>query len=60
MLAQARELGLKCLESAVYGATQGPRLETAAEINRMERDGCDSASFGNGEWLSTLKKGGDK
>ncbi|NOX08803.1 MAG: S-methyl-5'-thioinosine phosphorylase [Gammaproteobacteria bacterium] len=24
-----------------YGATQGPRLETAAEINRMERDGCD-------------------
>lgn len=26
---------------AVYGATQGPRLETAAEIARMERDGCD-------------------
>ena len=25
----------------VYGATQGPRLETAAEIHRMERDGCD-------------------
>ena len=25
----------------VYGATQGPRLETIAEINRMERDGCD-------------------
>jgi 5'-methylthioinosine phosphorylase len=25
----------------VYGATQGPRLETAAEIIRMERDGCD-------------------
>jgi 5'-methylthioinosine phosphorylase len=25
----------------VYGATQGPRLETAAEINRMEQDGCD-------------------
>lgn len=24
----------------VYGATQGPRLETAAEIQRMERDGC--------------------
>jgi purine nucleoside phosphorylase len=21
--------------------TQGPRLETAAEIDRMERDGCD-------------------
>ncbi|NBA93790.1 S-methyl-5'-thioinosine phosphorylase [Pseudomonas sp. R5(2019)] len=25
----------------VYGATQGPRLETAAEIVRLERDGCD-------------------
>lgn len=24
----------------VYGVTEGPRLETAAEINRMERDGC--------------------
>jgi len=28
------------LDSGVYGATQGPRLETAAEINRMERDGA--------------------
>jgi 5'-methylthioadenosine phosphorylase len=26
---------------AVYAATQGPRLETAAEINRFERDGAD-------------------
>ncbi|MCP4697882.1 MAG: S-methyl-5'-thioinosine phosphorylase [Gammaproteobacteria bacterium] len=25
----------------VYGAVQGPRLETAAEIDRMEKDGCD-------------------
>lgn len=25
----------------VYAATQGPRLETAAEIRRLERDGCD-------------------
>lgn len=24
-----------------YGATQGPRLETQMEIERMERDGCD-------------------
>jgi len=29
------------VEGGVYGATQGPRLETAAEINRMERDGAD-------------------
>ncbi len=26
---------------AVYGATNGPRLETAAEIRRMSQDGCD-------------------
>lgn len=26
---------------ATYGCTQGPRLESAAEIIRMERDGCD-------------------
>jgi 5'-deoxy-5'-methylthioadenosine phosphorylase len=25
----------------VYAATQGPRLETAAEVNRLERDGAD-------------------
>ena len=26
-------------DGGVYAATQGPRLETAAEINRIERDG---------------------
>ncbi len=30
-----------CVTQATYGATQGPRLETVAEIKRMERDGCD-------------------
>ncbi len=25
----------------VYGCTQGPRLETAAEVRRLARDGCD-------------------
>jgi 5'-methylthioadenosine phosphorylase len=29
------------LDGGVYAATQGPRLETAAEINRLERDGAD-------------------
>lgn len=28
------------IDSGVYGATQGPRLETAAEIRRMANDGC--------------------
>jgi 5'-methylthioadenosine phosphorylase len=29
------------LDGGTYAATQGPRLESAAEINRLERDGCD-------------------
>ncbi len=28
------------VDGGVYGATQGPRLESAAEIVRMSRDGC--------------------
>jgi 5'-deoxy-5'-methylthioadenosine phosphorylase len=28
-------------DGGTYGATQGPRLESAAEIRRLERDGCD-------------------
>ena len=33
-------LGIDAVASATYAAMQGPRLETAAEINRLERDGC--------------------
>jgi 5'-deoxy-5'-methylthioadenosine phosphorylase len=33
--------GIEVHAHGVYGATQGPRLETAAEIQRLERDGCD-------------------
>jgi len=29
------------VDGGVYGATQGPRLETASEIDRLERDGAD-------------------
>ena len=32
---------IPCLDGGVYAATQGPRLDTAAEINRLERDGAD-------------------
>ena len=28
-------------KGGVYAATQGPRLESIAEINRLEKDGCD-------------------
>ena len=41
LIESARSLELGAVEDGTYGATQGPRLETAAEITRMERDGCD-------------------
>jgi len=41
LLAAARVTGVRVVEGGCYGATQGPRLETSAEIARMRRDGCD-------------------
>jgi 5'-methylthioadenosine phosphorylase len=41
LLKAAGEIGERIMDGAVYAATQGPRLETAAEINRLERDGAD-------------------
>jgi 5'-methylthioinosine phosphorylase len=41
LIEAARSIGINALERGTYAATQGPRLETAAEINRLERDGCD-------------------
>ena len=32
---------ISIVDGGVYGATQGPRLETATEIDRLERDGAD-------------------
>ena len=37
----AVKLNLPVVSAGTYGAVQGPRLETAAEIKRLERDGCD-------------------
>jgi len=41
LIAAAVAAGIDVVPHGTYGATQGPRLETVAEINRMERDGCD-------------------
>ena len=41
VLAAARARGVAVHDGGCYGATQGPRLETIAEIARMRRDGCD-------------------
>jgi 5'-methylthioinosine phosphorylase len=41
LLAAARRAGIVAVDGGCYGATQGPRLETRAEIARMRHDGCD-------------------
>lgn len=41
LLAAAASAGIELHDGGVYACTQGPRLETAAEIRRLERDGCD-------------------
>lgn len=41
LIAAAQDADIDAAQGGTYGATQGPRLETSAEIVRMERDGCD-------------------
>jgi 5'-methylthioinosine phosphorylase len=41
LLAAASKADIAAIDGGCYGATQGPRLETRAEIARMKRDGCD-------------------
>ncbi|MGE0311598.1 MAG: S-methyl-5'-thioinosine phosphorylase [Lautropia sp.] len=41
LLEAAAAAGETVVDGGCYGCTQGPRLETAAEIRRLERDGCD-------------------
>ncbi len=41
LIEAGRRVGVDLVDRGTYGATQGPRLETRAEIQRMARDGCD-------------------
>ncbi|UNK43849.1 S-methyl-5'-thioinosine phosphorylase [Luteimonas sp. S4-F44] len=41
VVAAAGRAGVALVDGGCYGATQGPRLETRAEIARLRRDGCD-------------------
>jgi len=41
LITAAGQAGLTITATATYAATQGPRLETAAEIRRLQNDGCD-------------------
>jgi 5'-methylthioinosine phosphorylase len=45
ILAAARACGEQVLERGTYAATQGPRLESRAEIDRLERDGADAVGM---------------
>lgn len=40
ILAAANRQQVPIIDGGTYGATQGPRLETAAEIKRLAQDGC--------------------
>lgn len=41
IVSAAASAGVALVDGGCYGATQGPRLETKAEIARMRGDGCD-------------------
>ncbi len=41
LLDAARAAGVAVVDGGCYAATQGPRLETRAEVERLRRDGCD-------------------
>lgn len=41
LLAAAKRVAQPIVDGGVYAATQGPRLESASEIDRLERDGAD-------------------
>ncbi len=41
LLDEAKGLNLPVFNKACFGCTQGPRLETAAEIQKLKNDGCD-------------------
>lgn len=41
LIKAAKESGIDVMTHGTYGCTQGPRLETAAEIKRLTQDGCD-------------------
>lgn len=41
LITAAASTGIEITANGIYGCTQGPRLETAAEIKRMQNDNCD-------------------
>ena len=56
LLAVGRRVNIPLIAKGTYGACQGPRFETAAEINRLEKDGCILASSQESYTGSGLKE----
>lgn len=60
LLHGALAAGIDVSDGGVVGVTQGPRLETPAEIRRMKRDGCDMVGMtGMPEAVLALEAGVD-
>ncbi len=41
IIAICKEQSINFKDNGTYAATEGPRLESAQEVNRLERDGCN-------------------
>jgi 5'-methylthioinosine phosphorylase len=41
LLAAAKRAGIAVVDGGCHAVTQGPRLETAAEVKKLRHDGCD-------------------
>ena len=54
----ARKEKIKIIDEGVYAATQGPRLETSAEIRRLENDGADIVGMTGMPEASLAKEAG--
>ena len=54
----AQKAGVETINSGVYGCTQGPRLETAAEIGKLEKDGCSVVGMTGMPEASLAKEAG--
>lgn len=58
LLAAARACGEPVRDGAVYATTQGPRLESAAEIERLARDGADLVGMTGMPEAALAREGG--
>lgn len=58
LLSAAKATAVEMLDRGCYGATQGPRLETNAEIKKLQRDGVDLVGMTGMPEASLAKEAG--